>query len=82
MILHILSTVIMQLPVQSAAVATGISVSLYAITTIRVMSAEANWPRPCMAKTAAMMPPRYRVLENSAVMTALNGSGMSSAVVC
>lgn len=27
-----------------------------------------------MAKTEAMMPPRYRVLANSAVMTALRGS--------
>jgi hypothetical protein len=27
-----------------------------------------------MAKTAAMIPPRYLVLENSAVMTALSGS--------
>jgi hypothetical protein len=27
-----------------------------------------------MAKTAAMMPPRYFVLANSAVMTALSGS--------
>lgn len=33
-----------------------------------------------MAKTAAMIPPRYLVLENSAVMTALSGSNGWSAL--
>ena len=78
MMRHILSTVKAHWPLHAATEATGISWSLYATTTISVTSDAASCPRPCIAKTAAMIPPRYLVLANSAVMTALNGSRVTS----
>ena len=54
MILHILSTAATHWPLQEATSGTDSRSLLYAATTIRAMSDAANWPRPCIAKTAAV----------------------------
>src|SRR4051794_20546602 len=61
---HILSTAIWQSPVQVALVLAPSSEPLKPRVTKSMTKAAQSWPRPCMAKTAAIMAPLHLVVAN------------------